>query len=99
MNGFFFGLMGHDGMHPFGFFPFGLINASGSLLLLAGVVVLAVWAFRAIAGRRQMPAQTALVETPHDILARRLAGGEISAEEYQRARDVLGGSPPPPPPS
>ena len=30
-------------------------------------------------------------ETPLEILARRFASGEISAEEYQRARDLLGG--------
>ena len=95
MNEFFFGLMGHDGMEPFGFFPFGLLNASGSLLLLAGVVLLAVWAFRAIARPGRMAPQAARVETPQDILARRLASGEISVEEYQRARDVLGGSAPP----
>jgi uncharacterized membrane protein len=30
-------------------------------------------------------------ETPLDILARRFAKGEITAEEYQKARDLLGG--------
>ena len=30
-------------------------------------------------------------ETPLDILARRFASGEISAEEYERARDLLQG--------
>jgi len=30
-------------------------------------------------------------ETPLEILARRFASGEITAEEYQRARDLLGG--------
>jgi putative membrane protein len=32
-------------------------------------------------------------ETPLDILARRFASGEITAEEYQRARDLLQGGP------
>ena len=31
-------------------------------------------------------------ETPLEILARRFASGEITAEEYQRARDLLEGS-------
>ena len=99
MSGFVFDLMGRDGMEPFGFFPFGLLNASGSLLILAGVVVLAVWAFRALAGQaRTSPnAQPVMAETPHDILARRFAGGDITAEEYQHAREVLGGSPSPAP--
>jgi uncharacterized membrane protein len=30
-------------------------------------------------------------ETPLDILARRFARGEITADEYQKARDLLGG--------
>jgi uncharacterized membrane protein len=95
MSGFVLDLIGHHRMEPFGFFPFGLLNASGSLLILAAVVVLAVWAFRAIAGpaRVSPPAQPVIAETPHDVLARRFASGEITAEEYQRARDILGGSP------
>ena len=90
-------LMHHDGIGPFGFFPFGLISMSGSLVLVAGVVLLAIWAFRAIAGSARPAQQPASVETPHDILARRFANGEISADEYQRSRDVLAGSPPPAP--
>jgi uncharacterized membrane protein len=35
-------------------------------------------------------------ETPLEILARRFASGDISADEYQKARDLLqGGSTPP----
>jgi len=30
-------------------------------------------------------------ETPLEILARRFASGEITAEEYEKARDLLGG--------
>jgi len=30
-------------------------------------------------------------ESPLDILARRFAAGEISAEEYEKARDLLKG--------
>jgi uncharacterized membrane protein len=30
-------------------------------------------------------------ETPLDILARRFARGDITADEYQKARDLLGG--------
>ena len=33
-------------------------------------------------------------EAPLDILARRFAKGEITAEEYQKARDLLGGGGP-----
>ena len=99
MSGFLLDLMGRAGMEPFGFFPFGLLSASGSLLILAGVVVLAVWAFGAIAGAARMspPPQPMMVETPHDTLARRFASGDITADEYQQARDLLGGAAPPPP--
>jgi uncharacterized membrane protein len=99
MSGFALGLMGHRGMEPFGFFPFGLLNASGSLLIVAGVVLLAVWAFRAIARPAGMAPshQPVTADSPQDILARRFATGDITAEEYQRAREVLAGSPAPPP--
>jgi uncharacterized membrane protein len=70
------------------------------LLLVAGVTVLAIWAIRESARphpagppsmpMNQMPTQTPR-ETPLEILARRFASGEITAEEYQKARDLLGG--------
>ena len=72
------------------------------LLLVAGVTVLAVWAIRESArphpaGPPSMPmnhmATQAPREAPLEILARRFASGEITAEEYQKARDLLGGGP------
>jgi len=73
------------------------------LLLVAGVTVLAIWAIRESARphpvgpasmpMNQMPTQ-ATRETPLEILARRFASGEITAEEYQKARDLLGGGGP-----
>ena len=73
------------------------------------VVLLIVWAVQqsrpmhAPPPPGQPPAMPAR-ETPLDILARRFASGEITAEEYQKARDLLqgggsAGSPPPPPPT
>jgi uncharacterized membrane protein len=72
------------------------------LLLVAGVAVLAVWAIRESArpqpvGPPRMPmdqmSTQAPRETPLEILARRFASGEITADEYQKARDLLGGGP------
>jgi uncharacterized membrane protein len=72
------------------------------LLLVAGVTVLAIWAIRESArlhpvGPQRMPMDQMSTptprETPLDILARRFASGEISAEEYERGRDLLGGGP------
>jgi uncharacterized membrane protein len=72
------------------------------LLLVAGLTVLFIWAIRESArphpvGPPRMPmdhmAALAPRETPLEILARRFASGEINAEEYERARDLLGGGP------
>jgi len=40
------------------------------------------------------PAPNPPSETPLDILARRFAKGEITAEEYQKGRDLLSGGGP-----
>ena len=72
------------------------------LLMVAGVAVLAIWAIRESArphpvGPPRMPMDQMATqpgrETPLEILARRFASGEINAEEYERARDLLGGGP------
>ena len=82
----------------FGFGPFmmlGLLSSIGWVLLIAGAVVLIIWAVRAMPATTMRPAAVTPPgvsnETPLDILARRFALGEITAEEYQRARDVLRG--------
>ena len=89
----------NGGMHPFGLFPFGLIGGLGGLIFFAGFVLLAIWAFRALAGPLRpayasptQPAPTAM-ETPLEILRRRFAAGEITADEFSAARDILAGPP------
>jgi putative membrane protein len=60
------------------------------LAVLAGIAVLVVLAVRP----RRMAAATAhppIGETPLQILDRRLAAGEINADEYKRSRDLLTG--------
>lgn len=72
------------------------------LLMLApiviGAVVLLVWALGGFGHRPPQPyppyppgapMPPGPPETPLDILARRFAKGEITAEEYQKARDLL----------
>ena len=58
----------------------------GSMMVIfwGGVILLAVWAIRAIthSNRTGDPAM--------DTLRRRLAVGEISAEEFQETKKVLG---------
>ena len=69
------------------------------LVFVAGVIAVIVLAVHA-ATRTAYPAGVPPLqmggapparETPLEILARRFASGEITAEEYQRARDLLGG--------
>jgi len=62
-----------------------------------GMAVLIVWAVGR-SGKTMSPVGVSTMnmgaqqrETPMEILARRFAAGEISAEEYERARDLLGG--------
>ncbi len=76
------------GMGPHAFLPFGLLGIAAWLLVLAGAALLIVWAVRAMPMFR--PATVAPAGTdPMDILARRFAAGEITAEEYEKARNVL----------
>ncbi|HXM72554.1 MAG TPA: SHOCT domain-containing protein [Candidatus Dormibacteraeota bacterium] len=82
--------------HGPGFVPFGfhLFWMMGLLAVVVVTVLLIVLAVRA-SSRNAYPAGAvpppASRETPLEILARRFASGEITAEEYQRARDLLGG--------
>ncbi|TMF00422.1 MAG: SHOCT domain-containing protein [Chloroflexi bacterium] len=77
-----------------GFILLGLIP----LLLVGGLIALVVWAITR-QPQHVLPAppygQQAQPMPPHesplDILARRFAAGEISADEYQKARDLLKG--------
>jgi uncharacterized membrane protein len=89
------------GFAPIGFHIFGIVILF-MLVAGAGVAALIVWAIRA-SGRPAYPVAAPYVqtgsplqaarETPLEILARRFAAGEITAEEYERARDLLGGGP------
>lgn len=77
--------------------PFGLFGIFGLMWLGLPVLValLIVWAARAHPAYTPPPPGPGPRETPLEILARRFASGEITAEEYQKARDLLqGGSPP-----
>jgi uncharacterized membrane protein len=71
--------------------PFAILGGLAWLAIIAGVIVLVIWAVRAFPGNRLMRATPAAVESPLDTLARRFALGEISAEEFERSRDLLRG--------
>jgi uncharacterized membrane protein len=81
------------GFVPFGFPFFWMLPLF--VIFAVGLTVLVIWAVRS-SGRPAYPIGPAPMpaaprETPLEILARRFASGEISAEEYLRARDLLGG--------
>ena len=58
----------------------------GSMMLLfwGGVILLAIWAIRTITSSK--PTGDAAIDT----LRRRLAAGEINAEEFEKIKNVLG---------
>ena len=63
------------------------------ILMVLGAVALVV--FLAVRNQSAAPATfPASQETPLEILDRRFAAGEISADEYKRARDLLRGGGP-----
>lgn len=83
-----------------GFIGFHLFMVLGFFAVVAVVIALIVLAVHA-STRTAYPTGTPPMqmgaappparETPLEILARRFASGEIMAEEYQRARDLLEG--------
>lgn len=63
----------------------------GGLLLMVGVVVLAVWAVLTISrGSGQAPPQGPSRPAPNEILRERFARGEITEQEFEQAKKVLG---------
>jgi uncharacterized membrane protein len=65
-------------------FPIAIL---GMLLFWGGVVVLAVWAVRSFANRP--PAAVPPPLTPRQILDERLARGETTVADYEKARAAL----------
>ena len=81
----------HEPVGQFGYL-FAILGGLAWLAIVAGVVLLVVWAVRAMPRSTFMAtAPSATIESPEDILARRFAMGEISAEDYIRSRNLLHG--------
>lgn len=58
------------------------------VLVVGGLISLGIWAVTRLTGN---PSAAPLMETPRQILDRRLASGEITTEEYAHARHILEG--------
>jgi putative membrane protein len=85
-------LFPHGPMGPWGLL-FAVLGGVAWLAVLAGVVLLVIWAVRSMSAGGLMRTVPVQAQTPLDTLAHRFAGGEITAEEYEQARDLLRGEP------
>ncbi|HEY8810927.1 MAG TPA: hypothetical protein VIO86_00390 [Candidatus Dormibacteraeota bacterium] len=62
----------------------------GALLFWGGLVVLVIWAIRSFAGRQTvLPPPPPAPLTPRQILDERLARGETTVGDYEKARAAL----------
>ena len=62
----------------------------GGVLLLIGVIILVVWAVTALSRTGQAPTHGPSGPTPNEILRERFARGDISEQEFEQAKKVLG---------
>ena len=85
-------LFPHGPMGPWGLL-FAVLGSLAWLAVLAGVVLLVIWVVRSISAGGVMRAAPVQAQTPLDTLAHRFARGEMTAEEYEQARDLLRGDP------
>jgi putative membrane protein len=61
-----------------------LLMATMMVLFWGGIIVLAIWAIRAFSGSKQTG------DLAMETLRRRLASGELSQEEFEKTKKVLG---------
>ena len=88
------------GLGPESLIPLGILGGLSWLLIAVGAVLLVIWAVRAfpvrpLLGGAGAALQSVAAESPLDTLARRFALGEITADEFERARALLRGESPP----
>ena len=55
------------------------------LVVWGGLIFLGIWAVRALSGNRAHTSDSAM-----DLLRKRFAAGEISSEEFEKSKKVLG---------
>ena len=62
----------------------------GGLLLMIGVIIVVVWAVMTVTRTGRPPTGDPSRPTPHEILRERFARGEISEQEFEQAKKLLG---------
>ena len=62
----------------------------GGLLLMIGVIVLVVWAVTNLSRPGHATTRDPSRPTPNEILRERFARGEISEQDFEQAKKVLG---------
>jgi putative membrane protein len=67
--------------------PWALLWLGFAVLFWGGLIAILVWAVRSAATPRRRP------DTAMEVLARRLAAGEISRDEYEHIRRLLEAGP------
>ena len=60
------------------------------LALMIGLIVLVVWAVMRLSGPSHPPTRDGYRPTPNEILRERFARGEITEQEFEQAKKVLG---------
>ena len=63
---------------------FGLIGLIINIVIIAGIVVLVVWAVKRFTGGTSNLNQPASSQSPREILQARYARGEITRDQYQQ---------------
>jgi putative membrane protein len=64
-----------------------IFSILGTLIIIGLIVALIVWAVSPRGGRGSSASATG--ESPREILDRRLANGELTAEQYQQLHETL----------
>ncbi|MGZ6269772.1 MAG: SHOCT domain-containing protein [Candidatus Limnocylindrales bacterium] len=62
----------------------------GGLLVMIGVIVLVVWAVTRVSPAGRTSTHDPSRPAPHEILRERFARGEISEQDFEQAKRVLG---------